>query len=702
MNKVIIGLLVGMLIGGFAAYHIAANSPAPSRLEAPDRVIESVTEISVAEAEAHRVDRYASIKTIEDTLALPTDFAETEALYVIAGRADTFGVQDLIQQALSIADRNDRRAALSILLLRLTELDPYAALEIARDPALGNSMPYERTVWTTWGRLDLDEALAAAKNGTFEQKNTAAQALFRSVRNFDAEKIELINASLGINPGREMRSQQIYALADASPAEAIRYIESHGSVAAQREEFGWLAYYMSRHGDLLQSNYAELIQSDGNRKIFEQSLASYGAQSNPAEALEQFIADPSNPQLQATAHAALRNLSQQDPEGALAYLERIPDKSMREGLAMAVVQILATTDPQRALAWARENETTMNQPSLVATIVGQIAQTDPQLALTEAQAIQNSESRAQAVMMAVSFSAHSDPAAAANMLELVTDANTRRNIVGQLGQQWAEADLDGAVQWVATLSPEDQKPALQGMLQRLVHADVERAIALTERFPAGDSSNLRIRIANSLAQGRSIEAAQSYISRFEGNPEYSRLQTSVVSAVAQNDPDRAMRMAASIQDSRQRDQLYSSIVGRKAVDDPQVALQWMESISNSAYRQQAISQIASAWNNTNPGAAERWLQSLPRGATRDDAVVAVVATGRTRADGGADSLRLIDTIGDAAKRKMATMTLVQRLMYTNTAEAERLLSTIELTDSEQLQYQQMLEHAQYSGRAIDF
>ena len=47
------------------------------------------------------------------SLAVPTDFVQTEALYVLAGRSDSGAVQDLIYQANRIADTADREAALA-------------------------------------------------------------------------------------------------------------------------------------------------------------------------------------------------------------------------------------------------------------------------------------------------------------------------------------------------------------------------------------------------------------------------------------------------------------------------------------------------------------------------------------------------------------------------------------------------------------
>ena len=697
MYKIALALVIGVGLGSIATYNLKPEALGSKFAAPPVRDVQHVPEISVAEAEVHRRDRYESIKTIEDMLALPTDFAETEALYVIAGRADASGVQDLIFQAARVSDRTDRNAALSILLMRLTELDPYSALAIARDPALGSISAHESSVWATWGRLDFDEALRAATEGSFAEKNIAAQALYVSIRNLDAEKSEAINSALGIKPGRNVRGQQIYALADKSVADAIRFIESQSSLAEQREQMGWLAHYLSRSSQAGQSNYAELIQSQGNRAAFEQSMASYGVQADPEVALAKYLAQPGNQQHQIQMHSALQSLAQQDPDKALAYVDRISDDSIRQSMGFVVASTLAASDPQGALAWVRENDKSVGQSTLTG-IIGQIAQQDPQLAMTEAQSIQDSAGRERAIGMVVMVVSQNDPPNAAKMLGLMGDSNTRRSLVSQLGQQWAATDFESAVQWVSSLSTGDQQRALQGMGQLLARSNVDRAIELLDQFPTSGPRNLKIQITQNLAQQRSVEAAQAFISKYKGTEEYPRLQMTVISNIANSDPDRAMQMAESIPQENLRDQLYATIVARKANEDPQQALQWMESISNSAQRQQAISQIVMTWHSKSPSQASSWVSSLPRGATRDDAIVAMTIA---RAGQGQDARQLIDTIDDTAKRKRATLGLIQSLMYTDTLEAERLLNELELTDTERLQYQQMLDRTQYIGVSID-
>ena len=116
MYKTLLIATVAFVAGAAATFALinldgATRNPNP----AASPVLENIPTLSRTAAESHRENRYSSIHTIEDTLALPGDFAQTEALYALAGRSDSAGVQNLIFQANGIADPSDRKAALDIL-----------------------------------------------------------------------------------------------------------------------------------------------------------------------------------------------------------------------------------------------------------------------------------------------------------------------------------------------------------------------------------------------------------------------------------------------------------------------------------------------------------------------------------------------------------------------------------------------------------
>ncbi len=687
-------MFIGVIIGSIATYSLVPSTPPARFSKIVEPELYDVPEISGTEAEVLREDRYAAITSIEDVLALPTDFAETEALYVIAGRADSGEVQNLLYQAAGIRNRGDRAAALRILFLRLTELDPRSALAITRTPTFANDKKAEDFVWAAWGKLNFDAALRAAREGNSKQKNVAAQSLYKSIRGPNDEKSRLIYSTLGVRPGRDAQGQYLYGLADESPAAAIKYIESLDSPAAQREQFTWLAHHLNRSGQAAQTNLGELIQSAANQRAFEQSMISYGSQSDPESALRIALAQPSNEQSRRQAQAALQQLASQDPDKALKYLDQFPDQSTRRNVMLAVASGLAQKSPERAIAWVRENDKSGDQMILMA-VVNQIAHIDPLLALAEAQNMQNGQMRDQLIGSVVAVLAQSDPAQAVQTIELISDPQSRQTAISTIAASWAQTDFDGAVEWISSLDKNERHRALQQVGQNLVHRDIDRAIRLLDRYPSDVGESLKLQIAQNLARQRSVDAAQSFVARFRGAPDYSRLQAAVASSVASTDPSRAMRMAREIEDGRARDQLYATIVGQQAARDPQQALLWLESISSEKSRAQAVGHIARVWYSQNPAAADAWIQGLPRGAERDSAIVAIVSM---RPESVAGTQQLIASIDDTTKRKSAKLAHIRSLVRSDPDEARRLLRDDELSDEDRDQYERILDGSAYSPK----
>ena len=109
----IVFLLAGTAVGTLVtllATGTDVTSRVPEAFSTPvERSLEKPAPMSRQVAEAHRQQQYESISTIEETLALPTDFAQTAALYMLAGRADAAELQDLIYEASRIRERLDRQ-----------------------------------------------------------------------------------------------------------------------------------------------------------------------------------------------------------------------------------------------------------------------------------------------------------------------------------------------------------------------------------------------------------------------------------------------------------------------------------------------------------------------------------------------------------------------------------------------------------------
>jgi hypothetical protein len=235
MKNVIAAIGAGAVLGAAVTYTVI-DRDRPDAAPAVVRDIVQVPKMTPAAAEKHREDRYENLNSIEQILALPTDFGETEALYVLAGRSDSGSVQNLIYEAKRIANPLDREGAVSILLSRLTELDPESALAMARSSTFGYDRNIEVDVWRGWGRFDIDDALQAANSqSTVGQRNIAAQSLYSAFGYMGNEITDKIERELGIRPDKTSRGRFIYNMADRSPEDTIRFIEQMDSSRDRQE-----------------------------------------------------------------------------------------------------------------------------------------------------------------------------------------------------------------------------------------------------------------------------------------------------------------------------------------------------------------------------------------------------------------------------------------------------------------------------------
>ncbi|MCZ6772683.1 MAG: hypothetical protein O7G83_12015, partial [Proteobacteria bacterium] len=163
MARIMAALIGGVLIGILAM--LGAALFGPSSNQSPDEIVRDIADapkMTQAVAEKHRDEQYTRLTSVEEVIALPTAFARSEALYVLAGRSDSAGVQNLIFEANGVADYVERDSLLNILFFRLAEADPRSALALARSDHFNAIKSIERTVWRAWARKDLEDALFAA------------------------------------------------------------------------------------------------------------------------------------------------------------------------------------------------------------------------------------------------------------------------------------------------------------------------------------------------------------------------------------------------------------------------------------------------------------------------------------------------------------------------------------------------------------
>jgi len=654
MNRLIIGLLAGALAGAVLTYVIlGSNKVAPPAEVVRDIVV--VEKMSEIVADEHRQDRYAVLQTVEQIYALPTEFARAEALYAIAGREDSAGVQRLIFEANRIADREDRSVALNILFFRLTEMDPQSALALARTESFRGDRSHEQRVWIAWARRDLDEALFEAKTQTSSTyKKLAARSLYTAFGYMGNEITDRIEQELGIGPDRNIRGRFIYQLSDRSPVEAIAFINAMEPGTRQEEFVSWLAHHLSADDPASAETYAGLFTNENYQRNYRAIVANNAARVDPIQILDRLLTMGENSVTRSEFHFAVSTLASNDLDAAMQYYENVRTPEARQMFGSALASEYAKKNPVSALAWAKANEDG-EHPVLQMQVLRQIAINDPELAFNEALTFKNHEHRDNLMSQVISAAANSDPSIAVALLDRISNAEVRRSAASNLVSQWVRSDPEAAVGWILQ---NDERTVAELMMQAtsiLVRTDIDAAIRLLPRTSGVDTRSMRAQIAQGLVSQRSPADAQNFIRQFEGEDGYAQLQSTVITTLARTDPNAARNMIALMTPGPERNQVTAG--------------------------------VARNWYQIDPRSASVWVNNMPRG-PQQDFVISNLSSGFREATPAEQEL--VRGISDPVMRSRAQMNMLRQLIRSDPDRARRLLNEMEVSDEQHRQYEEML------------
>ncbi len=681
MNRLILGLLCGASAGAVLTYMLLRPDAAVAPAE-PIRDIVVVEKMSVAAADEHRQDRYTALRTIEQIYALPTEFGRAEALYAVAGREDSAGVQKLIFEANRISDREDRSAALNTLFFRLTELDPHSALALARMNDLRGDRGLERRVWVSWGRRDLDEALAAADAQSSKmQKSFAAQSLLTGFGLMGNAATDRIARELGIEPDRSTRGRFIYRLADESPARAIAYINSMQQGVKQEEMVSWLAFYLARREPERAASYAVLFDNQRYKDNYEQIVDRNVAAANPTEVLDRILTSGRAGLSRSEIYGAMRGVAAGDLDVAMSYYDRLRSAEDKTIMADAIANALAGRDVDAALLWARANES-RDMPELEMQVLQNLAQRDLPRAIEEARNAINPQMRNSMLAGIIQVAAQTNPQQAIEYMSLIENPNMRDDVAQQAIHTWLRTDVDAAVSWLLAQNQETVEEYLGGSPGYMMRTNVDAAIRLLPLVEDRNKQSWRYDIARTLTRERTATEAMGFIRQFEGEPGYGNLQEAVITGIAGRDVVTARLMADQLPDGDAKDSAYAQIVQARAASHPREAIAWLDRIGDEAHRGRAASNIVSQWYGNDPEGTQRWVQNLPAGSVRDDAIGGLVNQWHHYDN---EQEELIASIVDDGKRNQARTRQIYTLIRRDPGRARELMEQADLPSHERQQ-----------------
>ncbi|MEM7083937.1 MAG: hypothetical protein AAF465_14505 [Pseudomonadota bacterium] len=653
IGLIIVVALVG--IAGWAGYAVGKKTVESSSGRAAHAVVmpnvaPSVdTQARLDEAERARRDAYGDVQSIERVLTLPTDFTQTEALYVVAGRADEVTIRRLIDESSQIAERYDRLAALRILYARFTELNPNGAVQYLLSSGLDIADQIVSVIYGDWARLDLNAAITSANAlENVRYRSRASYAILSSASRAGSAPLQRAAAKLVDQQAlARIEGEALAIRANRDPMGALADINSLSNLSARYSAMRGVATVWGRtdpvgaidalntiQGERLRAQFLQIVVArwveddadiamqyildhpDPQKRaaMLSHGLATY-SKVNPNDALA-LARDVTGPQRQSALQGVMSEWVARDPMAAQAALMTF-DKIDRDAITTAVVQRIAYSHPEQTMAWLETMEADERNRVFV-NALPQIAQSNPRRALDFALTQLPETLNAHHVSLILGYSQTNDPAFIQEAVSKLPPGAATDTVYQEAAGRLARADGRAALRWAQSLPSSARVHALKGVATAVSQSDPDLAMSLIYELPEAQTTEL----IRDIAMRRSTSdpgGTLSWVRQFQHHPQYDEVLTTTLQSIAMQQPEIALNSTEELSPVR-RQQVVQTAIGRWARSDPTSAARWAER-ADDATRTTAVSSVAHSWVRTDVSATARWLRALPDPSARDQAII---------------------------------------------------------------------------------
>jgi hypothetical protein len=692
VKKLLIVTAFALLVGAATGYWLGSGSDAPGIdprfLEnRPQPAISRLPTVSDADAEASRRAGYKDVDSVASAMALPTYFARKEAIYVLAGRSTSAELQDLLFQAVSIANSSEKGNVIRTLLERLVEIDPKSAVAIAESPALTAEGQYVQQTWFFWARHDLSAALEDASS---RKRDTVriAQALYTAMPIPEQAVVDQIRAALGHRPDRQTISYWVRSMYRRSPLEAAAYVNGMSQRGEQHNAVQSMAYYLApyKHSEAMQ--FATMLNSAELRQAFENTLNVQIASKDPVRALQMMLDGRSGKRNSAAIEPAMRYLVATDPGRLDAIIAQLSERDQQIAVSVAATT-MAETDPDQALEWIRDR----GEPHAAGAlneVLAVIARKDPDRAISEALNLPQRGDRDGALGAIARAMLADDPVRAMSVLEEISDPSSQKMYFNQTMTSWIRRDAANAIAWYNSLPAGRRDMDLRQALEQLAWSQPEAVTDLLPELSPEDARTGRHAVAQALLGKEGFDASMRFIKQYANEDDYPDLKRLAYFNLAQQEPNRALQLMQQEADGDVRDAVLAVAAGSIARYDPRRALGIATQVESQAHRSEAHRTIVQSWLSSDPQAATSWISSQPPGAEKDQLLTTAAYTAMQRDIGYVTGL--VEQIADPDVRRN-TVTSVARQVYIRQSadKARRILEEAGLSPQERADMEEQFE-----------
>jgi hypothetical protein len=337
--------------------------------------------------------------------------------------------------------------------------------------------------------------------------------------------------------------------------------------------------------------------------------------------------------------------ARQDPQQALAFASMLPPADVHDAMKM-VISAWSQSSPATALAYLktcsdssskREGVSQDTQPALALAgtlTTGEVhdamqmaisawAQSDPATALAYLETCSDSSLKSKGLGEALRALAKTDPQGAlAHLGEL--EPSQRSGLLREITSSWVQVDAAGAVDWIQTSAPPDERDSLlHGAVRVLSSGDPQSAVKILIAIPRRPDSYFEVQDIFRQLAIRDPDAAFATFSSLPAEwqlPEVARQAAQSMGMRRINAQD-AIAWAEQFPAGNLREAALAGFVEYGTYNNHEFAASVAPSLPEGATRQAALGRLAERWGQSDAPAAAKWLMTLPPSPSTDSAVI---------------------------------------------------------------------------------
>lgn len=466
---------------------------------------------------------------------LDSEFEQNLALLRLIEHDDAAALLARLEDAARSLGGSDYVAATSMVLTRLTELDPQAALDYALLTPGFAQRSWLSAIFFAWARSDFAASQAAFQNLPAMARTIAAQAILRAREDLGQAAREALANELGL------------------PAVPLTPTATFEQAWAQAQRGGNDRVRMNQLQQVLQAWTAtdpqaawDAVQAIDNRRLRQgmtYQAMYFWAQNDPQGAIDAIAGNTRMDERNQMLMQAVTVLGERDLSAALERVSLLPEGLQQSGRLALVAQV-AAQDPGLLDEWLSEGDGNRFKRQAYQQLLSPLLSGSGDASLDWIDRLPTADAR-EAENLAITYLSSSDPERAVARIDNLPPGSARNNATVSLVGNWASSDPRAAAAWFDTLPAEQRDRSLPNLISNWAEQDYEGASAYLDRLPRGEPRQS----ARALLIGRARDADRIDDIMADISAPTVR-QNAVIQAYRQLlrvDPDRARRYEAEAQ-----------------------------------------------------------------------------------------------------------------------------------------------------------